>query len=56
MVLTRKKGESIICILEDGREIEITLSEPRGNQARIRVNADMTIDIIRDELLSKIEN
>ena len=56
MVLTRKKGESIICILEDGREIEITLSEPRGNQARIGVNANMTIDIIRDELLSKIQS
>jgi carbon storage regulator CsrA len=56
LVLTRKKDESIICMLEDGREIEIILLELRGNQARIGVNADMTIDIVRDELLSKIQN
>jgi carbon storage regulator len=56
LVLTRKKGESIICMLEDGREIEITLLELNGNQARIGVNADITIDIVRDELLSKIQS
>jgi hypothetical protein len=44
------------CILEDGRETEITLLELNDNQARIGVNADMTIDIVRDELLSKIQN
>lgn len=51
LVLTRKKDESIICTLEDGREITITLLELRGNQARIGVNADEAIQVLRNELL-----
>jgi sRNA-binding carbon storage regulator CsrA len=46
-----QNSESIICILEDGREIEITLLELNGNQARIGIDADDAIHIVRNELL-----
>lgn len=50
-VLTRKEGESIICILEGGREIEVTLLELSGNKAYIGVDADEAIKIVQNELL-----
>jgi sRNA-binding carbon storage regulator CsrA len=46
-----QNSESIICILEDGREIEITLLEFKSNQAWIGIDADKAINIVRDELL-----
>ena len=51
LTLSRKKGESIICILEDGREIKVIISQVKGNQVSLSFDADETIDIYRDELL-----
>lgn len=51
LVLTRKPGEWIIITLEDGREIEILVSEIRRNQTRLKVYAAETIKIARLEVL-----
>lgn len=50
LILTRKTGESIILKLEDGRQIKVTLSEIRRNQARIAFDAPLEIEILREEL------
>ena len=49
--LSRKENESIICILEDGREIEIFVSQIKNDQVRLSIGADKTINVVRDELL-----
>lgn len=53
LVLTRKEGEAIICTLEDGREIEITVTEINGNQVRLGIDAEQSINITRDELFQQ---
>ena len=54
LILSRKEGESIILTLEDDREIEVILLELRGNQAKIGIDADKSINIARDELFDLI--
>lgn len=51
LALTRKPGEWIIITLEDGREIEILVTEIRRNQTRLKVYAAETIKIARLEVL-----
>lgn len=57
LVCSRKVGERIRIKLEDGREIWITLVEVRHNcKGRIAVQADRSIEIMREELLTEIES
>jgi len=46
LILTRRAGESILI----GDDIEITLLESHGTQARIRVRAPEHVRILRTEL------
>ncbi|MBO0589096.1 carbon storage regulator CsrA [Sporosarcina sp. E16_8] len=50
LVLSRKKGESIWL----GDEIEITISEIKGDQVRIAINAPKNITILRGELIKEV--
>ena len=43
LVLSRKKGESIWL----GDDIEITISEIKGDQVRIAINAPKNVTILR---------
>ncbi|WP_419958133.1 carbon storage regulator CsrA [Psychrobacillus psychrotolerans] len=46
LVLSRKAGETIYI----GEDIEIVISEVKGEQAKIGIRAPRNIDIIRGEL------
>lgn len=50
LVLSRKKGESIWL----GDEIEITISEIKGDQVRIAINAPKNVTILRGELRKEV--
>ena len=50
LVLSRKKGESIWL----GDEIEITISEIKGDQVRIAINAPKNVTILRGELIKAV--
>lgn len=52
LVLTRKKNESIII----DEHIEITILEVSGDQIKIGINAPKEVEIIRKEILEKVEN
>lgn len=46
LVLSRKAGETIWI----GEDVEITISEVKGEQVKIAINAPRSIEIIRGEL------
>ncbi|MFC5557609.1 carbon storage regulator CsrA [Ureibacillus thermophilus] len=50
LVLSRKKGESIWI----GDDIEIIISEVKGDQVKIGIRAPKHIDIVRGELRNAI--
>ena len=50
LVLSRKKGESIRL----GDDIEITITEVKGEQVRIAINAPKNISILRGELRKEV--
>lgn len=50
LVLSRKKGESIWL----GDQVEITISEIKGDQVRIAVNAPKNVTILRGELRKEV--
>jgi len=50
LVLTRKVGETIWI----GEDVEIVISEVKGEQVKIGIRAPRSIDIIRGELRSDI--
>ncbi|RTR36371.1 carbon storage regulator [Robertmurraya yapensis] len=52
LVLTRKKNESIII----DEHIEITILEVSGDQIKIGINAPKKVEIIRKEILEKVES
>jgi len=52
LCLTRKIGESIICTLEDGREVRIVLLDVRAGRARLGVEADRDVSVRRAELVA----
>jgi len=53
--LTRRPGESINITLEDKRVINVAVTEVRGNQARLLINAPRTIIVDRDEITRRKE-
>lgn len=50
LVLSRKKGESIWL----GDDVEITITEVKGEQVRIAINAPKNISILRGELRKEV--
>lgn len=54
LVLSRQRDESIVVILEDGREVEFTVVDIRGDKVRIGVDAPKTIAVHRKEVYDAI--
>jgi carbon storage regulator len=50
LVLSRHKQESVILILPDGAEVEVTLCDVRGDRARIGFAAPQDVKILRREI------
>ena len=53
LVLTRKIGQSLTIVLEDGREVYVELHEIRKRACRIAVTAPNDIQVRRSELEPK---
>jgi len=49
--LTRRPNESIVITTADGQEIEVIVLSVKGNQVRLGISADESIEILRAELL-----
>lgn len=52
LVLSRKAGETIWI----GEDIEIVISEVKGDQVKVGIRAPRNIDIVRGELRQDISN
>ena len=52
LILTRGVDEAIILTLPNGEQIDIIVTEIKGNQVRIGIDADDDVEIMREELLS----
>lgn len=50
LVLSRKKGEGIDCLVTGREPIEIKVVEIRGNQVRLSIKAGRDVRILRAEL------
>ena len=55
LVLSRKKGETIVITLEDGRRITLMVVEIRGDKVRLGCNADQSIVVHRGEIQRAID-
>lgn len=54
LMLARKEGEAITLILTNGEAIEITLTEYRGKQTIVGIDAPQDVRIWRNELLADV--
>ncbi len=50
LILSRRTDESIIITTPEGQEIEVYVLGVKGNQVRIGIEADESIQILRSEL------
>jgi carbon storage regulator len=50
LMLGRRPGESIVCTLEDSRQIVIYIESVHGNQVRVGIEAPKSIAIDRMEV------
>ena len=55
LILTRRVGETIIQVLPDGKITETTVLGVKGNQVRMGVNADKSIQVHRSEIWDRIK-
>jgi carbon storage regulator len=55
LILTRRVGESIIIETPAGEQITVTVLGVKGNQVRIGTDAPDDINIVREELLARLE-
>ena len=53
LVLTRKVDESLTLTLPDGSVIVITLTEVRGDNVRIGIDAPRDVTVLRSELIGE---
>jgi len=51
LILSRKEGESIILNLPDGEQVRICLTQYNGDQTRVGIEAPLSIQILREELI-----
>jgi len=56
LILTRRPGETLIIELPNGKQIDVTVLEVKGNQGRLGTDAADEIAIVRKELLERLEN
>jgi carbon storage regulator len=56
LILTRRPGETLIIELPNGKQIDVTVLEVKGNQVRLGTDAPDDIAIVRKELLERLEN
>jgi len=49
--LTRRPNESIVITTADGQEIKVIVLGVKGNQVRLGIAADKSVEILRTELL-----
>jgi carbon storage regulator len=55
LVLSRQKDEVVVIILPDGRVIEITVVDIRGDKVRLGTNAPKDIAVHRKEVYERIQ-
>lgn len=46
MGVTRREGETLTLVLEDGRRIDLTLTEIRSTQIRFELRAPRTVRVV----------
>ena len=54
LILSRKEDEAIIIKLPNGDQIDVIVTQINGNHVRVGVDADDSVEIIREELVSMI--
>lgn len=52
LVLSRKRDESLIVTMPDGRTIEVLVVRIDGRQVKIGIRADQDVRIVRKELVA----
>ena len=55
LILTRRVGESIIIETPAGERIQVTVLGVKGNQVRIGTDAPDDVQIMREELLERLQ-
>jgi carbon storage regulator len=55
LILTRRPGESIIIEIPAGERTTVAVLGIKGNQVRIGTDAPDDINIVREELLERLE-
>lgn len=50
LVLSRHRSESVVLVLPDGREVNVTLCDVRADKARIGFEAPQDVKIMRREI------
>ena len=53
LVLSRKQNEEILIVTPQGEEIRLHIAEVKSGSAKIGLQADRSIQIMRGELLSE---
>ena len=56
LMLTRRVGESIIIETPAGERITVTVLGVKGNQVRIGTDAPDDVNIVREELLERLQS
>jgi carbon storage regulator len=55
LILTRRVGESIFIETPAGERIQVTVLGVNGNQVRIGTDAPDDVNIVREELLERLQ-
>ena len=55
LILTRRPGETLIIELPNGKQIDVTVLEVKGNQVRIGINAPKDVAVHREEIYERIK-
>jgi carbon storage regulator len=51
LILTRRPDESLVMTTPKGEQVEVIVLGVKGNQVRLGIVADKSINIVRSELL-----
>lgn len=50
LALTRKQGETVRCVMSDGRELSVTVLQIRGDKIRLAFEAPADVSVDRQEV------
>ena len=53
LVLTRREGERIVVGDRNNPDLVITITKVRGNRAKVSIEADESLPLIRGELIDR---